>query len=274
MHPSSPTAQRYWCDATPSPIESQDLDFGELVVFTRASPEHPDRNEDAAAVYRTAAGAVVAVADGVGGLPGAAAASRTALEAIGSRLARPARDPRPDERLRDALLDGIEHAHECLLEAATGATTLAAVELRPGSMRSYHVGDSAVLVFGPGGDLIGHTVPHSPIGYAFESGLIDELEALHHPSRNVIFRCLGRDRMALEISWPLRLAAGDTVLLATDGLLDNLTQSEIADACTSHAPAQAVERLVDEATRRMLPGSRPGHPSKPDDLTLALFRAH
>ena len=65
--------------------------------------------------------------------------------------------------------------------------------------------------------------------------------------------------------------ARDTAVLASDGLLDNLRTDEIVERARRGDPVEAARSLVQEARRRMLEPAD-GVPSKPDDLTLALFR--
>ncbi|QDU66558.1 PP2C family protein-serine/threonine phosphatase [Engelhardtia mirabilis] len=251
--------------------EGIDLTAGELVVYTSPSPLHPDRNEDGAAVFRVGDAVVIAVADGVGGLPGGAMASTRALEEIGRTLGELGGDV-TESRLRNAVLDGIELAHRAIRETGDGgATTLAAVEILGRQLRTYHAGDSAILIFDADGELRLQTVAHSPVGYALESGLITEAEAFFHDHRNIIFNCLGLERIHIEFSSAIELDPGDTVLLATDGLFDNLTLAELSELSRGGELASVCQQLESVATERMnAPGGQA--PSKPDDLTFATFR--
>ena len=86
--------------------------------------------------------AMIAVADGMGGVPGGGdAASRavSALEhAVEESLA-------AGLALRTAVMNGIERANESVLEMANGAaTTLAVAEISGGLVRAYNIGDSEV----------------------------------------------------------------------------------------------------------------------------------
>ena len=69
----------------------------------------------------------------------------------------------------------------------------------------------------------------------------------------------------------VELKPRDTVIVASDGLMDNLHVAEIID-CVRKGPMQeAVRRAVSLANQRMIK-AREGEPSKPDDLSLILFR--
>jgi PPM family protein phosphatase len=72
----------------------------------------------------------------------------------------------------------------------------------------------------------------------------------------------------------LQLAARDTVLLASDGLFDNLFIDEIVDAIRSGPLVAAADRLVERVQERMKGSDKSDQPCKPDDLTVVLFRPH
>ena len=115
------------------------------------------------------------------------------------------------------------------------------------------------------------TIPHSPIGYAVEAGLMKEEEAIHHESRHVISNVIGSDQMRIEIGPPTELAPRDTLLLASDGLFDNLLPDEIIETIRSGPLDEAVGALVQIARDRMATQTGDA-PSKPDDLTVIAFR--
>jgi serine/threonine protein phosphatase PrpC len=182
----------------------------------------------------------------------------------------------PEERersvLRTAILNGIERASQAVARLGTGAaTTLTVAEIQEDVVRPYHVGDSMLLVVSQRGRIKFQSVAHSPVGFAFESGLLGESEALHHEDRHLVSNVLGARDMRIEIGPTLRLAPRDTLLLASDGLGDNLRLREIAERARSGPIGGCAERLVADARRRMTEPAA-GEPSKPDDLTLLLFR--
>jgi serine/threonine protein phosphatase PrpC len=129
--------------------------------------------------------AVLAVADGLGGVRSGQLAASIAVEALRDSLA--AADGN-DNDLRTAILDGIERANRAVQRRGIGtATTLAVVEIRERVVRPYHVGDSMIFVVGQRGKIKLQTVSHSPIGFAVESGFLNEREAMHHEDRHL--RC-------------------------------------------------------------------------------------
>ncbi len=249
---------------------------GTAAVFSNRSPQKETPNEDVAALWPVGpSSGVLAVADGVGGHAGGERASRLAIETIQKSLQESAAaraDTTEPVDLRAGILNGIEAANAAVRELGTGAaTTLALVEIHNGVIRPYHVGDSAILVTGQRGKVKLQTIPHSPIGYAVEAGLMKEEEAIHHEARHMISNVIGSEQMRIEIGPPTELAPRDTLLLASDGLFDNLLPNEIVATIRSGPLDEAVGALVQTAQDRM--ASQVGDaPSKPDDLTVIAFR--
>ncbi len=82
---------------------------------------------------------------------------------------------------------------------------------------------------------------------------------------------LGTPEMRIDVGSPIELAPKDTVVLATDGLFDNMSEKEIVDAVRTGSLAKAGRKLLGTCRRRMVE-PRTGQPSKPDDLTFILYR--
>jgi serine/threonine protein phosphatase PrpC len=246
------------------------LGRGSAAAFSAGCPGREGANEDAAALIPLDEGsAVLAVADGLGSTPLADHAACLAVRSLVEAL-----QPAERERsvLRTAILNGFERASQQVTRLGAGAaTTLTVAEIQENIVRPYHVGDSLLLVVGQRGRIKYQSVAHSPVGFALESGLLDEREAMHHEDRHLVSNVLGARDMRIEIGPVLHLAARDSVLLASDGLSDNLSQREIAERARKAPVDEAARQLVADARRRMT-APTPGDPSKPDDLTLILFR--
>jgi serine/threonine protein phosphatase PrpC len=243
---------------------------GTAAAFSAGCPGREDANEDAALLVPLDEGsAVLAVADGLGGTKQGDHAASLAVRSLLLAL-----EPVERERstLRTAILNGIERASQAVARLGTGAaTTLTVAEIQEDVVRSYHVGDSMLLVVSQRGRIKFQSVAHSPVGFALESGLLGEREALHHEDRHLVSNVLGARDMRIELGPTLHLAPRDTLLLASDGLSDNLRLREIAERTRSGPIADCAQRLVADARRRMNSPAA-GEPSKPDDLTLVLFR--
>ena len=245
--------------------------LGEVAVSTIGDPDKAGPNEDSAAVIPVNEDyLVLIVADGVGGMAGARRASNLTVETVGAAVQ--SIDETTGTKLRTAILDGIEAANQAVLDLGNrSASTLALAEIGPGYIRTYHVGDSILLLCGQRGLVKLQTTPHSPVGFAMEAGLIDENEALQHNELNLIFNVIGSADMRIEIGSELPIATRDTLLIASDGLTDNVRQEESVEIIRKGSIEKAVIGLTEIAQNRMRTEA-PGRPSKPDDFTTILFR--
>lgn len=268
----APKLSALYCRRDMDAVKLHRFSGGTAAVFTTRSPGKETPNEDAAAViFNDEQSGVLLVADGLGGLRSGELASQTVVDALKSSL-----ENRSGENgsLRTGILDGIEEGNRRLCEMAIGAaTTLAVVEVRQRAVRPFHIGDTAILIVGQRGKIKLQTVSHSPIGFAVESGLLDEADAIHHEDRHLVSNVVGTPEMRIEIGSEVKLSARDTLLIASDGLLDNLKLEEIVNRVRIGPLQEAVGRLASDARQRMLSTDlESGHPSKPDDLTIVAFR--
>lgn len=264
----APATSHVWTGEDMSEPVCVRLSGGEAWVFSRRSPGRSE-NQDAAGCFALETGGVLVVADGVGGQAGGGSASRIVLESMQSQVEAVATAGGP---VRTAILDAVEEANRRILELGVGAgTTLAVVELFFDTLRPYHVGDSEILTVGQRGRIRLQTVPHSPVGYAVEAGILDGAEAIHHDERHLVSNLVGSAGMRIEVGSPLVLNRHDTLLLATDGVFDNLHQPEIVETIRRGPLGAAARRLVAAAAARM-DEPEPGAPCKPDDLTFVLYR--
>jgi len=241
-----------------------------VAVFSQRSPSKETSNEDAAALIPWGdSGGVLVVADGLGGAAYGEEASALAVRRL--RLTVQQADP-GHTNLRAAILNGIESANRDVMDLGHGAaTTLAVVEIAGDTIRPYHVGDSGILACGGRGKLKLQTTAHSPVGYGVEAGLLDEQAAMHHEDRHVVSNVVGADDLRIEIGSEKKLAARDTLLLASDGLFDNLQVDEILHTMRKGAVEKACATLAEMAHQRMT-SPTVGSPSKADDLTMILWR--
>ncbi len=250
----------------------QPLEFafcgGRAVVHTQRSPVREGPSQDGAMLLRVEGErGLLVVADGAGGHEGGERAAEAALLALQQEMVADA-----DRTFRERVLAGFEHANRAVAELRIGAaSTLAAVEVGPDGARSYHVGDSGILVVGQRGRRKHESIPHSPVGYAVQAGVIDEAEALHHEDRHLVSNMLGGEGTHISMSSGIPLALRDTVLVASDGLFDNLHVDELIELIRKGPLLRVAEALRKLGARRMT-GSAETRPSKPDDLTFLLYR--
>lgn len=254
---------------TPDQVEVE-VAGGAVVAYTCRDPFKESENEDTVGVIPYGPGAaVLVVADGAGGLPAGKRASLTAVTTLAASL-QTAMDK--TMLLRTAILNGIEAANDAVLGLGNGsATTMTVVTIEGLVARSYQIGDSEALVVGQRGLIKLQTTAHSPTGFAVEAGFLDEREALHHEDRHLVSNFLGTSDMRIDVGAGLELRPRDTILVASDGLTDNVHLDETIECVRKGDLAESAMGVVDLATRRMT-AAQVGQPSKPDDLSLILFR--
>jgi serine/threonine protein phosphatase PrpC len=269
---ASPTALPQILLVNADDTEPQVFSFagGQAAVFSRRCPAKSGANEDAAALLAFGNNSgLLAIADGCGGMASGELASRLAIESLESSLPDVTDSP---QTLRAAVLDAFEKANRMVLEIGSGAaTTLAVVEVDAALLRTYHVGDSTILLIGNRGKVRMMTTSHSPVGYAVQAGMLDEHEAIHHEDRHLVSNVIGSEHFHIEIGSKRRIHPRDTVVVGSDGLFDNLLLNEIVELVRKGPLETAARRVAEVATQRM---DHPTEdlPSKPDDLTFILFR--
>jgi PPM family protein phosphatase len=187
-----------------------------------------------------------AIADGMGGAQAGELASRIAAAVI-EQGAATARD-------EDGVVAAVRAANALIFEralndpgaAGMGTTaTVALVDERDETLTIAHVGDSRAYRY-RNGALEQLTTDHSLVAELVRSGRLTEAEAAVHPHRSVITRALGTDAEVDVDTLTVPLAAGDLVLLCSDGLSAMVRDEEIVAVLVSSAgdPHHAAEALV------------------------------
>ncbi len=247
-----------------------DVGGGSLIAYTNRSPDKETENEDTVAIIPWGPQAVIIlIADGAGGLPAGKRASLTVASSLAQSLQVALEKTM---LLRTAILNGIEAANDAVRELANGsATTLTVVTIEGRLARTYQIGDSEAMVVGQRGLIRLHTTPHSPTGFAVEAGFLDERAALYHADRHLVSNFIGTSDMTIDVGAAIKLQSRDTVLIASDGLTDNVHIDEIVELIRKGPLDEVADALIDKAVQRMATARR-GEPSKPDDLSLLVYR--
>lgn len=241
----------------------------ECVALVRKRPGRLTTNEDSVLIAPLDdERIIIAVADGAGGLPEGAHASALAVSRLASALV----DADAESTLRTRILAGLLGAHHAIAGLRCGAATTAnVVYVERDKMWSYHIGDSMTLVVDGDGRCKFRTVPHSPVGQQVSSGALSDEQAIHHADLHLVSRLLGVGEAFLDESDPITLAVGDTVVVASDGLFDNLLTREVMAVVRRSTLRHGADQIAVEAWRRM---TRPeiDDPCKPDDLAMVFLR--
>lgn len=187
---------------------------------------------------------LLAVADGMGGAPGGAIASETAIEKLRSRFP-------PDTEPENWLQQSFIGANDSVLQRGQAdaryrglGTTLVAALVAGHDLWIANVGDSRAYLWRRGA-LTQLTNDHSLVAQQVAAGQLSEREARVSPRRNVITKSIGgRASVRVDISHVGRLQPNDTLLLCSDGLHTMLASEQISDVLAVCAPESAVGKLI------------------------------
>jgi serine/threonine protein phosphatase PrpC len=231
-----------------------------------------DENQDRIAATVNSDAAIIAAFDGMGGHAEGARAAELARRTL---LARFAAVPHP-------LTDPLAFLHLALGAAHTEMVAIGLhmpLEARPrttgavclvqdGTTWWAHVGDSRIYHL-RNGKVIARTRDHSHVELLVQEGLISSRQALNHPMRNFVETCLGGDPMLPEmlIGRGVKVLAGDTLLVCTDGFWSNLLDEDIAASLYSGVPLKTALQAITEFSVRRAGGGA-------DNASVAALKVH
>jgi protein phosphatase len=199
-------------------------------------------NEDALLVE----GRLYVVADGMGGHNAGEVASAMAIKSLQA-----AASGITDEASLNTALD---KANEAIYEESMTnhvhhgmGTTIAALVMTEDSVVVGNIGDARIYRWHEG-NLSRITKDHSYVQELVDEGIISLEEARVHPRRNIVTRALGIDGEVEASTSTLPITVGARYILCSDGLVDEVTDAEIAAILTRHSNAQAAaDALVSAA---------------------------
>lgn len=201
-----------------------------------------DSNEDAA----LASGGVYVVADGMGGHEAGEVASSLAVETMGALVGTVPDVETVTATLRDAHARVRDLPSSSLRRPGTTVTgvVLTAHEGVP-CWVVLNVGDSRTYRM-IGGVLEQVTADHSEIAELVASGLVPADAAARHPRRHVVTRVLGGGASSVRPDvWLFPVSPGDRMVVCSDGLTDELSDTRIETELRAAGSAQdAADRLV------------------------------
>ena len=197
---------------------------------------------------------VFAVADGMGGHQAGEVASALAASIIRDRLGRGAASEDDAESVVheiNAAIYGAARANSAQSGMGTTLTTLAVLKaqgqgasLIDEQLVLLNVGDSRTYLF-RNEKLSRVTVDHSYVQELVATGHITAEEARTHPRRNIVTRALGIEPNVRADMWTMPIVRGDRFVLCSDGLVDEVPDSEILEKVASVEDPQALsEQLV------------------------------
>jgi serine/threonine protein phosphatase PrpC len=209
---------------------------------------------------------VALVADGMGGAKAGEQASRIASEVAQAQIQHNGvGQPLPDdnawqELLRKAAIEANRRVYEESRsdEARKGMGTTLTIALIVGErLHVASVGDSRAYLLNAGGvtkdgaTTAQLTSDHSLVARLVDIGQITAEQARTHPQRNLLYRSIGTDPSVEVDTLSEQLNAGDVVLLCSDGLINHVSDEEIAQIALEQLdPNRACEQLVTLANER------------------------
>lgn len=202
-------------------------------------------NEDAL-LARPEAGLWV-VADGMGGHSAGDVASNAIIHPL-QNIERPETLPDFVEAVEDVLLSVNRQLRDYAQNELGGRTvgsTVVSLLLSQRTGVCLWAGDSRLYRL-RGGQLSRISRDHSAVQELVESGAITQSEADRHPKSNVITRAVGGGEVLYVDSAVFAPEAGDTYLLCSDGLYNEVSDDSIRRKLALDLE-EAVQRLVDEA---------------------------
>ena len=194
-------------------------------------------------------GAMLVVADGMGGLEAGEIASRIAVDTMKEFFSA---DKITDEIVKDAstirkyMYEAVVAADNAIKrrskeekEVKSMGTTLVAAWLFDGYANIIWCGDSRGYLFNPVSGLAQVTKDHSYVQELVDSGHLLPEYAFDHPDSNIITRSLGNPQKAANPDFVrLPLQEGEVILLCTDGLNSMLRDEEIEAVMQRAAAAE------------------------------------
>lgn len=217
---------------------------------------------------------VVAVADGMGGLEFGEVASATAVSLLrhAQSVLRPlveAVDTAPVRGTRGQLAQALEQLStlaslriQQVTGGAASGTTLVVACQAGGHILVANTGDSRAYLYRRG-KLRCLTVDHTVAAARLREGLITQAEHDASPYQHMLTQALGTQGEVDPDIFDEPLAAGDIVMLCSDGLTGPVSEPVIGDILGSNEKLEsAARRLIDAANAN----------GGPDNITVTLFR--
>lgn len=225
------------------------------------------KNEDFYGVFREGTpglrlfneGALVCVADGLGGHTGGEIASKLAVSMLKDMLnEEPTGNPDeegPLPQMRRAMQRANEsifktnrdlvqaHGTEGRVVRPMGTTLLSAI-ISPKFAHIGNIGDSRAYHI-RGGEVITRTEDHSWVDEQVKLGMMSKAEAELDRRKNVVTRCVGTHEEIVVDTYRWSIVPGDMLLLCTDGLVNMVQDRDIiAEFRKGGTAAEIAQRLV------------------------------
>jgi len=189
---------------------------------------------------------VYVIADGMGGHNAGEVASKLAVEVTIAYI----KDNRDKNDIETILKEAILCSNDKIYalsksdEGLSGmGTTISACLLKSGKMVVANVGDSSCYTVDENG-ITKVTKDHSLVQQLIDNGSITIEEAKEHPNRNIITRALGTSSIVDIDTFCINPSNILKVVLATDGLTNDVNQNEIYNIVINSSSHNACLELI------------------------------
>jgi serine/threonine protein phosphatase PrpC len=198
------------------------------------------------------------VADGMGGHQDGEKASaitaRTLATEILTSLYVPmvrGEDPAEQVPVSEILTEAVQKANTAVVaNVPEGGTTITTAVVIGDLAYIAHVGDSRIYLIHKG-NIEQITRDHSLVQRLIELGQLTPEEAVDHKQPNMLYRALGQNDTVDVDTLTRRLPPHSRLLLCSDGLWNQVTDSEILDIVVKNpSPQEACNKLVAQANMR------------------------
>jgi serine/threonine protein phosphatase PrpC len=182
------------------------------------------------------------VADGMGGQAHGQEASQLAVQSLAEYLfGALCSKQMAREAFLPLLREGVEAANRLVYERNQEqrdemGTTMTATLIIDAVAYVVHVGDSRFYLYREPTGLVQITQDHSLVAALAAAGVIQPEAIYTHPMRNQIYRSLGEKASVPVDAFTVPLAAGDILLLCSDGLWEMVRDPQIAAILTTPVP--------------------------------------
>lgn len=192
------------------------------------------------------------VCDGVGGSEKGELASSIVASRFGKRLSKMNFN---EEFTNDHMLHVLDDAYMALDDAADDTnrdmgTTLTFLCFHAKGCVMAHIGDSRIYHIRPHEGILYRSDDHSLVNQMVHAGQLTPEEAIDHPHRNVITRCMGptnddQRRSMATVFRTINVKEGDYFMLCTDGVLSCISDEELIELLESDdTDEKKVEQLA------------------------------
>jgi serine/threonine protein phosphatase PrpC len=199
--------------------------------------------------------ALLIVADGMGGQAHGQEASRLAVQSLAAYVSGSlGSQPSKPEDLLPLLTAGVQYANQLVYQHNREqrdemGTTMTAALVMDTTAYVAHVGDSRLYLYRHPTGLGQITRDHSVVAKLMAAGVIAPEDIYTHPMRNRIYRSLGEQASTEVDGDAVPLAAGDILLLCSDGLWEMVRDQQITAILTTPRPhpSETAHALVQAA---------------------------